>query len=271
MHPFTHLTRYSAFTTHLLASIAIFAALFGVVIVAWYPAPLFQIDGGWQGLQIVALVDVVLGPLLTLIVFRPGKPGLKLDMAIIIAIQLGALAYGVWTMHHNRPAFLVFADDLIEPIPVSLAEEMDPSGQLLERFPGSYPVRVALAIPTDPVAGAEYLLEKVRSETPLHLHHQDYVPMAEWWPAVVDDSLDIDYYVSHKPEWQTQLRLKLAETGRTKDAVAFLPIKGRYKSGIIIADIDSGEFVGFLDIPFDPALARKKRLLKDRLAPAMGS
>jgi hypothetical protein len=261
----SHLTRYSAFGLHLLASVAVFGSLLGVAILFWYPGPLFQIDGGWEGLRIVALVDVVLGPLLTLIVFRPGKPGLKLDMGIIVAIQLAALAYGVWTVHHNRPALLVFADDLIEVVPVSLAEELDPSGDLLRRFGPERPARVALPIPAEPLAGAAYLLERVRSKTPLHLHHQDYVALTDWWPAVVDDSLDVDYYVGHRPEWQTALRLKLVKLGKPQEDLVFLPIRGRYKSGIIIADGASTEFIDFLDIPFDPALARKKRLLKDRL------
>ena len=60
----------------------------------WYPTPYFAIDGGWQVLRILAGVDVVLGPLLTFIVFKIGKPSLKFDMSCIILMQIGALIYG---------------------------------------------------------------------------------------------------------------------------------------------------------------------------------
>jgi hypothetical protein len=38
--------------------------------------------------------DLALGPLLTLIVFEPGKPSLKFDLSCIVLLQLGALLYG---------------------------------------------------------------------------------------------------------------------------------------------------------------------------------
>jgi hypothetical protein len=60
----------------------------------WYPPPYFEVDGGWRILRILAGVDVVVGPLLTLILFKPGKPGLKFDMTCIALMQIGALVYG---------------------------------------------------------------------------------------------------------------------------------------------------------------------------------
>ena len=49
-------------------------------------------------LFLVVGIDVVLGPLLTLIVFHPKKKSLIWDLAVIVAVQLGALGYGVWVM-----------------------------------------------------------------------------------------------------------------------------------------------------------------------------
>ena len=40
----------------------------------------------------------VVGPLLTLIVFRAGKPGMKFDLAVIGLVQVAALAYGTATV-----------------------------------------------------------------------------------------------------------------------------------------------------------------------------
>ena len=58
-------------------------------------------------------VDLVLGPLLTLIVYKEGKRGLKFDLAFIASVQLVALFYGAGTLHAERPTYLVFAVDRI--------------------------------------------------------------------------------------------------------------------------------------------------------------
>jgi hypothetical protein len=259
------MTRYTAFATHLLISLLVVGTLLGLSILLWYPSPLFEIDGGWQGLRIVALVDLVLGPVLTLVVFRPGKPGLRMDMAVIVSIQVAALSYGIWTLHHNRPALMVYADDVIKPIAFSVVEEIDPQGDLLRRYGDELPVRLALPIPTDPEAGSDYLLQRVFSPTPLHLHIDDYVRLSAWWPGVIADSLDITHYVQQDPAWRRQLERTIAQLQRPVEKLVFLPIEGRNKSGIIVADAASGDFVGYLDIPYVPHKARRNLTVRERL------
>jgi hypothetical protein len=263
------MARYTAFAIHLALSLLVVGALLGISILLWFPSPLFEIDGGWSGLRIVALVDLVLGPLLTLVVFRAGKPGLKMDMGIIVTIQVAALSYGVWTLHHNRPVLLVYADDLIKPIPASVVQDIDPQRRLPERFGNEFPIKLAIPIPLDPEQGSPYLLKRIFSETPLHLHTEDYVRLSEWWPEVIADSLNIEKYAARKPEWQRALEHSLAELKRPIDELVFLPIMGRKKSGIVIAEATSGDFVGFIDIPFFPEWGSRRVPLKERLATAM--
>ena len=86
--------RLAAFGVHISASIAVVGSIGGLMLWLWFPQPWFMHDGGWWVYQIILAVDVVLGPLLNLIVFRRGKPGLRRDMTLIVALQLGALAYG---------------------------------------------------------------------------------------------------------------------------------------------------------------------------------
>ena len=76
----------------------------------WYSPPFFMFDGGWQVLRLIVLVDVVLGPLFTLIVFDRAKRALRRDLAVIALVQAAALAYGAWIMHAYRPAFIVYAE-----------------------------------------------------------------------------------------------------------------------------------------------------------------
>jgi hypothetical protein len=47
---------------------------------------------------------LALGPLLTLLVFKSGKPSLKFDLSGIVLLQLGALLYGGTLIDQHRPA-----------------------------------------------------------------------------------------------------------------------------------------------------------------------
>ena len=110
------MTRYSAALTHLLISAVLAGTVFALVILAWYPPPLFAASGGKTLLMILICVDVVLGPLITLMVFRPGKPSLRFDLACIALLQTGALIYGIHTVFVARPVFLVFVIDRFEVV-----------------------------------------------------------------------------------------------------------------------------------------------------------
>ena len=104
------LSKSAAFSLHLALSLVIFSSLVAMMLLFWFPGELFFIDGGWQGLKLVAMVDLILGPALTLILYKPGKPKLIFDMSLIAAIQIAALAYGFYTTHQQRTIALVFSE-----------------------------------------------------------------------------------------------------------------------------------------------------------------
>src|SRR5919108_4111834 len=116
------LTRWRAAAAHLAISAGIAAAVLGLMLVFWYPPPLFQAMGGIGLALILVGVDVVMGPALTLVVFKSGKPGLKFDLAAIAICQLAALAYGCHIISLARPAYIVFVKDQFQ---VAMVTELD--------------------------------------------------------------------------------------------------------------------------------------------------
>lgn len=107
---FANLSTRKAFAIHLTLSLLIFSSLVFVMLMWWFPGELFLLDGGWQGLKIVALIDLVLGPLLTLVLYKPGKKSLVFDMSCVAAFQIVALAYGFYATHQQRTVAVVYAD-----------------------------------------------------------------------------------------------------------------------------------------------------------------
>lgn len=98
---------------HLLASagVAVLAAL--LVFVLWYPSPTAQLLEVRSIYLILLGVDVVCGPLLTLVMASPRKPRreLILDLGLVALIQLAALGYGLYSLANARPVAYVFEQD----------------------------------------------------------------------------------------------------------------------------------------------------------------
>ncbi|MGL4575226.1 MAG: TfpX/TfpZ family type IV pilin accessory protein [Burkholderiaceae bacterium] len=105
-----------AFFTHLGISAFVALAMIFIVFVVWYPSPLYKAVGVTEIFLIIIAVDVIIGPLITLVVFKKGKKTLKFDLSVIAAVQLAALIYGAHTVFVGRPAFLVFAKDRFEVV-----------------------------------------------------------------------------------------------------------------------------------------------------------
>ena len=104
----TDISRRQAFLTHLGVSSLIFIALSYLIVFHWYPDFYFFLDGGQRAIATVFFVDVVLGPGLTLLVFKPGKKSLKFDMSVIVMVQVSALVWGVHNVFTERSATAVF-------------------------------------------------------------------------------------------------------------------------------------------------------------------
>lgn len=105
-----------AFAIHLTLSLLIFFTLVAIMLYWWFPGELFMLDGGWQGLKLIAMVDLVLGPALTLMLYKPNKPKLALDMSLIAAFQICALAYGFYAAHGQRTVAVIHADGIFNTL-----------------------------------------------------------------------------------------------------------------------------------------------------------
>ena len=104
------MTRYRAAGIHLMISFIIVFVLLALMFGLWYPNQYFKLMGGGGLIYLIVGIDLCLGPLLTLVVFKSGKKSLKFDLAIIALMQIAALAYGSYTMFNARPVFTAFAD-----------------------------------------------------------------------------------------------------------------------------------------------------------------
>lgn len=98
---------------HSLCSVLVASLAAWVVFGVWYTYPYRELSGGRELFWLVVSVDVVCGPLLTLVLFNPKKlrKELWMDLSLVALIQLAALGYGMWTVWQARPLYLVHEVD----------------------------------------------------------------------------------------------------------------------------------------------------------------
>lgn len=124
---FSEVTRKQAFLTHLAASMCIFAIVSYLIVFSWFPDFYFYLDGGIRAIATIFFVDVILGPGLTLLVFKPAKKSLKFDMAVILLLQLSALSWGVSSVYTERSGATVFYYGKFSCIAHNDTDDMDMS------------------------------------------------------------------------------------------------------------------------------------------------
>lgn len=100
--------RIRFFLSHL--SISLFSGIFlwYLVFFVWYPLPLAKALGVSELVLLVLLIDVIIGPILGLAVYKEHKKSLKYDLSIIVFIQIFAFSYGLNTLFQGRPSWIVF-------------------------------------------------------------------------------------------------------------------------------------------------------------------
>lgn len=78
-----------------------------------YPYPFNETGSADNIFRILIISDIICGPLLTLVLFSPGKSKNKwrIDIALIIFIQIIAATYGISKILTNRPVYLGFEED----------------------------------------------------------------------------------------------------------------------------------------------------------------
>lgn len=104
------MTRLKAAATHLLISATLSTIVICLLLFYWYPLPFFWALGGMLLLTLIIGIDVVLGPVMTLILFNPKKSrrALTVDLTLIAIVQISALSYGLYSGYVSRLVFSVF-------------------------------------------------------------------------------------------------------------------------------------------------------------------
>ena len=241
------ITRLQAFAIHLGISLVIFLVLLAVLVFDWYRFPLFSIEGGWKAIQIIAGCDIVLGPLLTLIVYKPGKPHLKLDLSIIAAIQFAALVSGTVITYLQRPVLMVYAEERFHSLTADYVRMAGIKPDQLERFRTMpYPLAI-VRLPDDDEERRKVRIASIGSGG-LYLRGDLFEARnAQYLNDANKHSLDIEKLAADSPVAIDALNDFKLRHGAL-DGYYFLPLHGRYQRVILALRRSDGSVVDTLRI-----------------------
>jgi hypothetical protein len=239
-----HFSRFKAFAIHFGISLAVFLVLLALLIGTWYPGLFFDTDGGWEGLRLLLAVDMVLGPLLTLIIYRPNKRGLMLDLALIAAVQIGCLAYGVHMVYAQRPLAIAYVDKRFNAVSQGSFDVAGTDSSSLKAFPGKYPKQIYINLPKDEKARKDLLRAQV-SQGLVHARPSLFLDYAEHAKEVVTEGgITIKQYRQDNPDKADALADWLKAQNYTDTQIVWVPYTARYQDTFLILDAQTGKILG---------------------------
>ena len=241
--------RLKASGIHFASSLvlALLAAL--LVFGLWYPYPYRELSGGRELFLLVVGVDVVCGPLLTMVLFNTAKPRAELwrDLGLVALIQLGALGYGLGTVWVARPLFLVQEIDRFKVIAAPDLNDASVAALPAALQPGwwSGPLTVAIREPKDAQERDKVLFESIQGGRDYAERPEFYLPYES---AAALKSLQrakpLSVFLQKQASQQIVAQALAAEKGANIAQWLYLPVVAR-QEWVAVLD-KQGQIQGFL-------------------------
>ena len=230
-----------AFLIHLTISTAIIGVVFALIFFFWYPHPYFEANGAWSVIGVLVMVDLVMGPLLTLVLFKKGKPGLILDLCIIAAVQLTALIYGINVVYGERPYYLVFAVDRFEVVGKIEIDADKIKYPDLKLKPNIGPILIFADFPEDKEERSNFLFEVVTEGKPdLERRPEYYHPYHLNKDKVLEKGKSLSELIKSDKDNKNKVENFLQKHNGKNESYLFLPIVGKNDDMALIIDSVTG-------------------------------
>jgi len=245
------MSRWKAAAIHLFISLAIALIIGFIFLKIWYPPPFFSAAGADELMLLLVGVDVTLGPLITLIIFRSGKPGLKFDLAFIALVQCCSLAYGLSIVLQSRPVFLVAA---IDRFTLVFANQLDAAalqkGKQAEFQQLSWggPRLVGATLPVDAQKKSDLLFSSASTHEDIEHMPEFYVPYEQQTQAIIEHARKLDTLRAKHPEATHQIDEVALRNQIDVSDLAYLPLIARKHDLSMLISISTGKPVQAISV-----------------------
>ena len=239
------MNRFNASLVHLLGSAVVLFLVFALVRFIWYPEPFFSSASGINLMLILVPIDLVVGPLVTLIIFNPKKASLKFDLACVLACQIAFLFYGLWSIYLARPVYVAFDEDWFRLVS---ANEIEAKEQAKAKYPAfrSLPVLgpqvIGTIMPADREKRAQIVVASISGMGVQNLPEY-YVPYNDVMPivkSVAKTAKDMKFLSGEERARVSSYELKMTQQGRQ---VRFVPLRAKTTLMFVAVDPKNGAVI----------------------------
>jgi len=221
--------RFQAFAIHIAISALIFLILATIITYLWYPGFLFKTDGGWNGIRLIAGIDFIIGPTLTLIIYKVGKPGLKFDLFIIGLIQFSCLSFGLWTVYKERPITVMYSNGEFLAKSQAAIELHGIDVNIILKLDKKIPAWIYIDLPIDKQEKSKVIAGQLFNG-PIYTQTKRYASYKDNLNRIFDAAID-------PAELQDDIKTNITNNGK------IYPYSARYGSGYIEIDGNTGDFL----------------------------
>ncbi|NWK52254.1 type IV pilin accessory protein [Acinetobacter sp. SwsAc5] len=237
--------RIKFFLGHLSASILIALCLSVIVFCYWYPSPLAKAVGVTHLFCMLLIIDVIIGPLFGLLVYKEGKKTLKFDLSVIILIQIVALCYGVFSIEQGRPAWLVYNVDRFELVRKNELvntniQQAQPQFQKPSWFKPQY---VATEFAKDTQQRNDEMFAEVLGGISIAQRPERYVELTQAKNQIQQRALQLKELEQYNSK--TEVKKTLAKYPK---ADAWLPLKANAVDMVVLINKESASIIKIVDL-----------------------
>ncbi|MFZ2725876.1 MAG: TfpX/TfpZ family type IV pilin accessory protein [Methylococcaceae bacterium] len=242
-------TRFSTFLTHLGLSAMVAVIAIILVFFVWYPTPLYDAQGVTRIFLLLLAVDISIGPLITLLTYKPTIGFLKFDLPVIILLQVLALLYGMHTVFQARPAFIVFNRSNFSVVRVVDLEakslKLAQANNNEAAIPSWFTPRWVAAIPSKDVNRQN---EVLFSKTDWNQLAESFAPLNQ----AKEQLLNKAHSLQDLKSLYEKNNVVLAQLNALQGNIKWLPLMALAKNMVVLINADTGEVITILDIDPTP-------------------
>lgn len=229
--------RIKFFVLHTSFSGLIISLLLCCIFFMWYPSPLTKATGLEHILLLLIFIDVVIGPLLGLLVYKEGKKTLKFDLAIICILQISAFLFGSYHIFKGRPVWIVYSVDQFELIRDNeIVSKLHISSLTGPKF-------VGIQYSQDPKLKQKEMFQELFDGVALTQDPHNYRQLSQVQPQILQHLQNLETLKKYNSKQKVEKILK-----KYPLANAWVPLKANAIDMVVLMNRSSAQVVEIVDL-----------------------
>ncbi len=237
--------RQKFFLGHFSISCFIAFTIMVWVFFVWYPSPLAKAVGVTYIFLMMLAIDVIVGPILGLLVYKEGKKSLKFDLSVIILIQIAALCYGVYSIAQGRPVWLAYNVDRIELVRNNeiIDDHIDKASPQYQQISWFKPQYVAVEFAKDANVRNDDLFAEALGGISIAQKPERYVDFVQAKPQLQQRTKSLKELNQYNDVKQVERIVS-----KYPQATGFVPLKANAVDMTVLINKEKGEVVKIVDL-----------------------